>query len=173
MLPELSKINRTPPSALIKREIKILGISVEELSERSEISLENIQNILNNNLTINAILSQKLGKALNENDNYFLEIQKLWDKELKYKEKNHILPNLAHIRPVVFWDEDFPYIDWNRNEKKIIRRIFERGNEIEKQEIISFYGKEKVLSVLQLFCNENLNESDSENLYQYHIPISF
>ena len=39
-------------------------------------------------------------------------------------------------------------IDWEKQKKAVIKRVFERGNEIEKGEIIRFYGREDVNSVL-------------------------
>ena len=35
-------------------------------------------------------------------------------------------------------------IDWDKHYKAVIRRIFERGNETEKQELIHFYGADKI-----------------------------
>jgi hypothetical protein len=35
-------------------------------------------------------------------------------------------------------------IDWDKHYKAVIRRIFERGNKIKKQELLHFYGEEKI-----------------------------
>ncbi|WP_435575331.1 DUF6922 domain-containing protein [Chitinophaga defluvii] len=45
-------------------------------------------------------------------------------------------------------DTRFESIDWIKQEKTIIKRVFERGNELEKKEIIRFYGKQVVDQVL-------------------------
>jgi hypothetical protein len=39
-------------------------------------------------------------------------------------------------------------IDWEKQKKAVIKRVFERGNEIEKREIIRFYGKALVNEIL-------------------------
>jgi hypothetical protein len=39
-------------------------------------------------------------------------------------------------------------IDWQKQKKAIIKRIFERGNEMEKKEITRFYGNETISKVL-------------------------
>ena len=57
-------------------------------------------------------------------------------------------PNLSLIRKSLFWDTDITMIDWDKHYKAVIRRIFERGNEIEKQELIHFYGAEKINTAL-------------------------
>ena len=56
--------------------------------------------------------------------------------------------SLEIIRKSLFWDTDINLIDWDRHYKAIIRRIFERGNETEKQELIHFYGNEKINTAL-------------------------
>ncbi len=48
----------------------------------------------------------------------------------------------------MFWDTDIIIIDWSKQYKAVIQRIFERGNEAEKEEIIRFYGQEKIKMAL-------------------------
>ncbi len=58
-------------------------------------------------------------------------------------------PNLELIRKALFWDTDINKIDWKKQYKAVIQRVFERGNEEEKLEIKRFYGDsliEKALS---------------------------
>lgn len=57
----------------------------------------------------------------------------------------------------MFWDTDIKYIDWERQYRAVIQRVFERGNENDKNEIIRFYGTEKV--------NQALQESNIRNPY--------
>lgn len=52
------------------------------------------------------------------------------------------------MRKSLFWDTDISKIEWNKQFSAVIRRVFERGNEIEKQELIRFYGSEKINNVL-------------------------
>jgi hypothetical protein len=39
-------------------------------------------------------------------------------------------------------------IDWEKQKKAIIKRVFERGNATEKSEIIRFYGTKTVDDIL-------------------------
>ena len=57
-------------------------------------------------------------------------------------------PNLALIRKALFWDTDINKIDWNKQYKAVIQRVFERGNAEEKLEIKRFYGDDVVEKVL-------------------------
>lgn len=71
------------------------------------------------------------------------------------KEKREVnAPNLGLIRKALFWDTDINMIDWNKQYKAVIRRIFERENEIEKQELIRFYGEEKIKIALSTKSSE-------------------
>jgi len=48
-----------------------------------------------------------------------------------------------------FWDFEVSKIDWNKSYKTIIARIIERGSPSDWEEIIRFYGKEKVINALK------------------------
>ena len=52
------------------------------------------------------------------------------------------------MRPVLFWDTKMESLDWEKQKKAIIKRVFERGNDIEKNEIIRFYGAKTVNDLL-------------------------
>ena len=58
-------------------------------------------------------------------------------------------PNLSLLRKSLFWDTDIDQIDWQKQSKAVIKRVFERGNETEKNEIHRFYGSQKVNNVLR------------------------
>ncbi|MBO9641094.1 MAG: hypothetical protein J7576_23190, partial [Siphonobacter aquaeclarae] len=59
-----------------------------------------------------------------------------------------ITPNLSLLRKTLFWDTEIEKIDWQQQSTAVIRRVFERGSEAEKAEILRFYGKAKVVSVM-------------------------
>lgn len=58
-------------------------------------------------------------------------------------------PDFTKLRSVLFWDTKMEKINWEKQKKAVIKRVFERGNEIEKKEIIRFYGKEIVNEILE------------------------
>ena len=75
---------------------------------------------------------------------------------LKQKQQKENHPDLSKIRPVIFWDTEIEKIDWDKNKTAVVKRIFERGNDDEKMEIIRFYGKEIVLSILENYPEINI-----------------
>jgi hypothetical protein len=59
------------------------------------------------------------------------------------------IDNQPALAPKWFWDFDYNKIDWLASYKTIIERIVERGSEREWNEIIRFYGRDKVLNTLK------------------------
>ena len=75
---------------------------------------------------------------------------------LKRRQLINPTPNLSIIRKVLFWDTNFDKIDWIAKKTAVIKRIFERGNDEEIQEIIRFYGKEIVEKTIRNYQNDFL-----------------
>jgi hypothetical protein len=75
-------------------------------------------------------------------------LQVYYDIEQLKKKQQVEIPDLKKLRKIIFWDTDMKSIDWNRQYKSVIRRVFERGNLQEKNEITRFYGKEKIRQAL-------------------------
>ena len=75
-------------------------------------------------------------------------------------------PNLKNIRKILFWDTHFDQLDWDKQKTSIIKRIFERGNDSEIQEITFFYGRSTINQVLKTITNDFLG-SFRENVEKY------
>ncbi|GAE66761.1 hypothetical protein H3Z85_18005 [Chryseobacterium indologenes] len=65
---------------------------------------------------------------------------------MKNRVTNAMKPNL-HAK--FFWDTDINKVDWQKMYVAVITRIIERGGQREVDEIIRFYGREKVLKTLK------------------------
>ena len=70
-------------------------------------------------------------------------------KEEEKRKQNTEKPDLTKLRPVLFWDTKLDMINWTKHKSAVIKRVFERGNDIEKKEIIRFYGKKNVNEILK------------------------
>lgn len=105
---------------------------------------------------MNIPLAMKIEKSLSMEEGYLMILQVYYDIEQEKKKakqkaddsqkENH--PDLKKLRTILFWDTDMNKIDWQKQKKAVIKRVFERGNEQEKKEIIHFYGTETVTTVL-------------------------
>ncbi len=146
MLPEITKIKGIHPGAVLNRELRRRGLESKQFALSLGEYPQTINAISKGRRGINPALSIKLGHALGADEEYFMLLQAYYEVERERKEllKNQQKPNLSKIRNILFWDTDINRIDWQKHKKAIIRRIFERGNEAEIKEIISFYGKDIV-----------------------------
>jgi antitoxin HigA-1 len=101
---------------------------------------------------MNTALALKIENLLGIEEGYFMVLQVYYDIELEKKKQNksqkNIAPNIELLRPILFWDTDMNKIDWQKQKRAIIKRIFERGNDIEKNEVTRFYGTETINSIL-------------------------
>ena len=142
MLPELTKIKGVHPGAVLRRELKIQGLKGSQVARSIDEHKQTISAILNKRRDINPKLSIKLSKQFNVEDDYFMLLQASYDVKLATESEVKRTPNINKIRRVIFWDTTFDKIDWDKNRSAIIKRILERGNKTEINEIISFYGKQ-------------------------------
>lgn len=168
MLPEISKVKGVHPGALLKREIKILGLKSKDLVDAIDEHKQTISAILNERRGINPLLSIKLGRFFIISEDYFMQLQASYDvqKELNQISPEKRTPDLTKIRRALFWDTDFDTIDWEKNKTAIIKRLFERGNDEEIEEIIAFYGRTSVDLVVKTVKNDFLPAFD-ENVRKY------
>lgn len=167
MIPEIHKIKGIHPGAILKREIKQRGLKNKELATLVNEHAQTISAILNEKRSINPNLSIKLGMKLGVENDYFMILQASYDVKIAQSKKiNQETPNLKKIRKILFWDTDFNKIDWIKNRKVVIKRIFERGNEEEINEIVNFYGKETIKAELETIT-DNFLPSLKFNLNKY------
>lgn len=150
MLPEISKIKGVHPGAVLSRELKRRGWESKQFALSLGEYPQTINAISKGRRGINPALSIKLGHAFGTEEEYFMLLQAYYEVGRQRKEllKEQKKPDLDKLRNILFWDTDINSIDWQKQKKAIIRRIFERGNKEEIEEIISFYGKDKVIEEL-------------------------
>jgi len=92
-------------------------------------------------------LALKAEKAFDLEEGYFMILQ-AWHDINKEKEKNKRTPDLSKLRPALFWDTEINTINWDKHKTAVIKRVFERGNETEKNEISRFYGYQNVRKIV-------------------------
>jgi len=86
--------------------------------------------------TLNNYLSKK--KVPFENDEIKIERHALIQKVRR--------PDLPKV---LFWDFDFEKLDWSRSYKTVIERVLDKGNTMDWEEMIRFYGRENVIRALK------------------------
>jgi len=144
MLPPLAKIKGIHPGLILRRALTRQNIRSSELANDINEHKQTISAILNQKRGINPSISIKLAKHFNIDEDYFMLLQASYDVKEATKLLIKKQPNIDNIRKIIFWDTTIDKIDWDKNKKAVIKRILERGNETEINEIISFYGRETI-----------------------------
>lgn len=94
-------------------------------------------------------LSLKIEKALHLQEGTMAVLQTYYDIKVEKEKLTASHPDITVLRNALFWDTDMRKIDWQRQFKAVIQRVFERGNDAEKKEITRFYGKSTIDAALK------------------------
>lgn len=150
MVPEISLVKGLPPGIILERELKKRRLKKKYFADAINEFPQTLGAVIHGKRRVNPSLSINIGRYLGIDESYFMLLQTYYDLAQEKKRRlkgSH--PNLSLIRPVVFWDTDINKIDWEKYKFSVIQRVFERGNEQEILEIIRFYGKNTIKSVLK------------------------
>lgn len=60
-----------------------------------------------------------------------------------------VLSANPNIRKHLLWEYEWEKVDFSQIATVVIERVIERGNPFEWQEIVNYYGSEKILSVAE------------------------
>src|SRR5262249_42747853 len=106
--------------------------------------------ITNGKRDMNTPLALKIENALDFEEGFFMILQLYYDiKQEKERHEKSLKPDLSKFRPALFWDTNINTIDWNKQRRAIVERVFERGNDLERKTIEQFYGKKAIDNILQ------------------------
>jgi plasmid maintenance system antidote protein VapI len=140
----IEKYKGIHPGIILERELKKRSLKKRPFALSIGRHPQTLYKLTKGNCKLNIALALKIEEKLGLEEGTLAILQTYFDiKEEKLK-KEFCTPNLSLIRKSLFWDTDITKIDWDKYYKAVIRRIFERGNEIEKQELVNFYGNEKI-----------------------------
>jgi plasmid maintenance system antidote protein VapI len=147
--PEINIIKGIHPGLYLDRKIQEQHLKKGHLALAVNEYPQTLTTITKGKRNMNTALALKLEKALGLEEGTLMILQVYYDIEQFKKKLKSDTPDLNKLRPVLFWDTRMESIDWNRQYRAVIQRVFERGNKIEKDEITRFYGKEKIKEVLK------------------------
>ena len=154
------------PGIVLERELKKRKLPKRRIALTIGEYPQLLGDITKGKRRINPALSIRLGDALGIDESFFAVLQAYYDiEQQKRKQTLNDRPNLKLLRPVLFWDTDINSINWEKSKASVIRRTFERGNDQEIMEIIRFYGKKEVQSILARILN--LSSIIENNMEKY------
>lgn len=145
---QFEKYKGIHPGIVLERELKRRSLKQRPFAFSIEEYPQSFNAILKGKRSVTTALALRIEKALELEEGTIVMLQAYYDiKKEKEKQSNNI-PNLSILRKSLFWDTDSSRINWQQQAKAVITRIFERGNDDEKDEITRFYGKAKIQAVL-------------------------
>lgn len=144
----LEKYRGIHPGMILERELKKRNLKKGPFALSLHEYPQTLNEVTKGRRGLTPSLSLKIDKALGLEEGTMFVLQAYYEiKKEKQKEEYQLHPNLSVLRKILFWDTDFNKIDWEKQHKYVIQRIFERGNDEEKNEILNFYGKDKVKAI--------------------------
>ncbi|HEV7232461.1 MAG TPA: plasmid maintenance system antidote protein [Bacteroidia bacterium] len=149
MQPEISFIKGIHPGIILERELKRRKLGKSRFALSVNEFPQTLVSITKGKRKMNTSLALKIEHALEIEEGYFMILQVYHDIAKEKKKEPVNTPDLKILRRVLFWDTTINKIDWEKHKPAVIQRVFERGNEEERKEIIRFYGKETVNTILK------------------------
>lgn len=152
----IEKYKGIHPGMILDRELKKRNIKKAPFAISLPEYPQTINDVTKGKRGLTTALALKIDKALGLEEGTMYILQAFYEIK-KEKEKGQLKehPDLSVLRKILFWDTDINKIDWQTQYKAIIQRVFERGNDEEKKEIVNFYGKERVKTTIG---SSNVNE---------------
>jgi len=137
------------PGILLERELIRRKIPKRKFALSINEYPQTINTIIKGQRSVDTPLATRIEEALGLEEGLLMTLQIYYDiKKIKTKLSKGVHPDKLKFRPALFWDTNLEDIDWNRQRRPVILRVFERGNFTEKKEIINFYGRGKVKEIL-------------------------
>lgn len=136
------------PGIVLGRELKKKSIKQRPFALSLDEHPQTFNAIIKGKRGFSTSLALKIEQRLSLEEGTLVILQAFYDiQKIKGKE-NKLTPDLSLLSKSLFWDTDINRIDWEKQFRAVIERVFERGNEREKTEITRFYGPEKVKILL-------------------------
>lgn len=145
----IKKYQGIDPRAILSHELKKKKLRQTAFAQKIKLPAQTLNAILKFKRKMTIEVALRIDHELGLEESTMAILQALYDTKLiKQKINLNYKPDTSKIRKVLFWDTDFEKIDWHQKMIAVIQRVWERGNEEEKQEIRRFYGNEAVEKAL-------------------------
>ncbi|WP_444626354.1 helix-turn-helix transcriptional regulator [Flavobacterium columnare] len=140
----LEKYKGIHPGIILEREFKKRALQQRPFALSIGEHPQTLNAITKGKRKLNTALALKIEERLGLEEGTLVILQTYFDINEEKSKLKQISPSLSKLRKSLFWDTDINKIDWSKQYRAVIQRIFERGNETERKEIIRFYGQEKI-----------------------------
>ena len=169
MYEEYIKSKKTPAGKVLEHILRKAKLTQKQLSKKSGIYPQRISELIKGRRAFTIQQSFDIEKALGIGiEGYFYKIQANYQVYAYLTEKDLTKhPDLSKFSPALFWDTRIEKINWIRNKEWVIQRVFEYGNKQEIEEIIRFYGKETIRTILHGINSKWKKETRERNYKEF------
>lgn len=150
------------PGIVLDRELKKRSIKQRPFALSLQEHPQTFNAITKGKRGINTPLALKIERELDLEEGTLVLLQAFYEIQKAKEQEIRPTPDLSVLNKVLFWDTDIHKIDWDRQYRAVIQRVFERGSEADKEEITHFYGTDKI--------NQALEESKARKPYTIYRP---
>lgn len=155
------------PNVILARELKKRNISCNDLAMAICEPSQVVCDLVHGKCRFTKDFSHKIELEFGLEEGFLMLLQSYHDEQESRRElTKEQKPNLSKFRRNIFWDTDFDSINWIESKQSIIQRVFERGNIVEINEVIDFYGVVDIQEALK-FYNGLFLAVVEENMKKY------
>lgn len=133
---QFEKYKGIHPGIVLDRELKKRSIKQRPFALSIAEHPQSFNAILKGKRNINTSLALKIEQGLHLDEGTFVLLQAYYDIQKEKEKLGRQTPNLVVLRKSLFWDTDISQIDWEKQAKAVIKRVLERGDDEEKEEIL-------------------------------------
>lgn len=137
------------PGIVLDRELKKRSIKQRPFALALEEHPQTLNAITKGKRGINTPLALKIERELELEEGTLVLLQAFYEIQKAKEQETRPTPDLSVLNKALFWDTDINKIDWDRQYRAVIQRVFERGSEADKEEITHFYGTDKINQALE------------------------
>lgn len=146
---QFEKYKGIHPGIVIERELEKRSIKKRPFALSISEHPQTFNSITKAKRNLHTSLALKIERKLELEEGTLVFLQAYYDIRKEKEKESKNTPDLSKLRKALFWDTDIKKIDWEKQYKPVIQRVFERGHVAEQKEISRFYGKAKVQAALQ------------------------
>jgi len=146
MTEEFERYKGIHPGKVIKRLLTKRNIDQRQFRLSLRARAQTFNAILKAERHLNTKLSLKIERALDLEQGSLMTLQVHYDIKRERLRTQGSGPNL---HPILFGDVDISKLHWEDRFHFVITRVYERGDQTERDEVDHFYGLEKVNEVLE------------------------
>jgi len=144
----IAKYKGIHPGIILDREFKKRSLRQRPFALSIDEHPQTLNAITKGRRDISISIALKIEEKLGLEEGTLAILQTYYNIQKERQNLKSTGPDLTLLRNSLFWDTDINKIQWNKQAAAVIRRVFDRGNESEKNEITRFYGRKKIESAM-------------------------